>query len=204
MKLKICGMKFSENIQATASLAPDYLGFIFWEKSPRFFDGNIPQLPGNIKKTGVFVDAPIEFVREKIRKYELQAVQLHGKETPDYCRQLSTSKVEIIKVFSIDTAFDFQKLEPYEEVCDFYLFDTKGKLPGGNGTVFDWKVLKKYSSSKPFFLSGGIGLDEIEKVKKILEADLPVYAIDVNSKFETKPGLKDIEKLKVFKKEILE
>lgn len=204
MKLKICGMKFSENIQATASLAPDYLGFIFWEKSPRFFDGNIPQLPGNIKKTGVFVDAPIEFVREKIRKYELQAVQLHGKETPDYCRQLSTSKVEIIKVFSIDTAFDFQKLEPYEEVCDFYLFDTKGKLPGGNGTVFDWKVLKKYSSSKPFFLSGGIGLDEIEKVKKILEADLPVYAIDVNSKFETKPGLKNIEKLKVFKKEILE
>lgn len=203
MKLKVCGMKFPENIQALSDLAPDYMGFIFWEKSARFFEGEIPKLPEKIKKTGVFVDAPIEFVQEKIKKHQLQAVQLHGIESPEYCRQLQSSKVEIIKVFSVDSNFDFQELEPYEDVCDFYLFDTNGKLPGGNGTVFDWKVLKQYHSPKPFFLSGGIGLDEIGKVKKILEADLPVYAIDVNSKFETKPGLKDVEKLKNFKKEIL-
>jgi phosphoribosylanthranilate isomerase len=202
MKLKVCGMKFPENIQAVSDLVPDYFGFIFWEKSPRFFDGEIPKLPKNIKKTGVFVDTDIEFVQEKIKKYQLQAVQLHGKETPEYCHQLQLSKVEIIKVFSVDSNFDFQQLESYEEVCDFYLFDTKGKLPGGNGTVFDWEVLKQYNSPKPFFLSGGIGLEEIEKVKKILEADLPVYAIDVNSKFETKPGLKDVEKLKVFKTDL--
>jgi phosphoribosylanthranilate isomerase len=202
MKLKVCGMKFPENIQAVSDLAPDYLGFIFWEKSVRFFEIEIPKLPKNIKKTGVFVDADVEFVQEKIKKHQLQAVQLHGKESPDYCRQLQASKVEIIKVFSVDSNFDFQQLESYEEVCDFYLFDTKGKLPGGNGTVFDWEVLKQYNSPKPFFLSGGIGLEEIEKVKKILEADLPIYAIDVNSKFETKPGLKDVEKLKVFKTDL--
>ncbi|MBU2526775.1 MAG: phosphoribosylanthranilate isomerase [Bacteroidetes bacterium] len=203
MKLKICGLKFSENIQAVAGLAPDYMGFIFWEQSPRFFTGNIPELPKNIRKTGVFVDAPIDDVREKIEKHQLQAVQLHGKETPEYCRQLATLKVEIIKVFSIGATFDFYQLEAYEEVCDFYLFDTKGKLPGGNGYVFDWEVLKKYNSPKPFFLSGGIGLDEVEQVKKIREADLPVYAIDVNSKFETEPGLKSIEKLHIFKKELI-
>ncbi len=203
MKLKICGMKFPENIQAVAGLAPDYMGFIFWEQSPRFFTENIPELSKNIKKTGVFVDAPMDDVREKIEKHQLQAVQLHGKETPEYCRQLSALKVEIIKVFSIGATFDFHQLEAYEEVCDFYLFDTKGKLPGGNGYVFDWEVLKKYNSPKPFFLSGGIGLDEVEQEKKIHEADLPVYAIDVNSKFETEPGLKSIEKLHIFKKELI-
>ena len=204
MKLKICGMKFPENIQAVSALMPDYMGFIFWEKSARYFDGEIPKLPENIKKTGVFVDASMEYVKSKIKKHQLQAVQLHGKETPDYCHRLQAEKVEIVKVFSVGTNFDFQALESYEEVCDFYLFDTKGKLPGGNGYVFDWEIIKKYNSPKPFFLSGGIGLDEINKVKKILGADLPVYAIDVSSKFETKPGLKDVKKLKVFKKEILE
>ncbi len=204
MKLKVCGMKFPENIQAVSDLAPDYMGFIFWEKSTRFFEGEIPKLPLNIKKTGVFVDAPMEYVQKIIEKHQLQAVQLHGIESPEYCNQLQASKVEIIKVFSVDAHFDFQELEPYEDVCDFYLFDTKGKLPGGNGMVFDWDVLKQYYSPKPFFLSGGIGLDEIKKIKKILEADLPVYAIDVNSKFETKPGIKSIEQLKIFKREILE
>lgn len=203
MKLKICGMKFPENIQAVAGLAPDYMGFIFWERSPRFFDGNMPELPKNIKKTGVFVDAPVDDVLEKIEKHQLQAVQFHGNEAPEYCRQLATLKVEIIKVFSVDVTFDFHQLEPYEEVCDFYLFDTKGKFPGGNGYVFDWEILKKYNSPKPFFLSGGIGLAEVEQVKKIREADLPVYAIDVNSKFETRPGLKSIEKLHIFKNELI-
>jgi phosphoribosylanthranilate isomerase len=102
----------------------------------------------------------------------------------------------------VDSFFDFDELKPFETVCDYFLFDTKGKLPGGNGTTFDWKVLEKYPSQKPFFLSGGIGLDEIDLVNEIVKTDLPIYAIDVNSKFEIEPGLKNKEELHRFKQKI--
>jgi phosphoribosylanthranilate isomerase len=102
----------------------------------------------------------------------------------------------------VDDTFDFNQLEPFETVCDYFLFDTKGKLPGGNGTTFDWKVLEQYPSQKPFFLSGGIGLDEIDLVKQILKTDLPIIAIDVNSKFEIEAGLKNKEELDRFKQKI--
>jgi phosphoribosylanthranilate isomerase len=107
--------------------------------------------------------------------------------------------IEIIKVFSADENFDFGILKPFEKACDYFLFDTKGKLPGGNGTTFDWKVLSNYPSTKPFFLSGGIGIEEIAAVKEISKTNLPLYAIDVNSKFEIEPGLKNIERLKDLK-----
>ena len=106
--------------------------------------------------------------------------------------------VEIIKVFSILDTFDFEVLKPFEAVCDYFLFDTKGKLPGGNGTTFDWKVLEKYPSNKPFFLSGGIGIEEIEDVNEIFKTNLPIHALDLNSKFESEPGLKDKTILKKF------
>ena len=211
MKLKVCGMKL--NTLEAATLDPDYLGFIFWEPSKRYFDGNIPKLPASIKKVGVFVDAPLEEIRKKVKEYKLQAVQLHGKESPEFCSDLKKStsdrskaleenSLEIIKVFSIKDDFDFSNLAPYENVCDFFLFDTKGKLPGGNGFTFSWEVLKNYPSSKPYFLSGGIGLDEIEKIREFQQRPESKYchAIDVNSKFESEPGLKDIDKLKEFKK----
>ena len=211
MKLKVCGMKL--NTLEVATLDPDYLGFIFWEPSKRYFDGNIPKLPASIKKVGVFVDAPLEEIRKKVKEYSLQAVQLHGKESPEFCSDLKKStsdrskaleenSLEIIKVFSIKDDFDFSNLAPYENVCDFFLFDTKGKLPGGNGFTFSWEVLKNYPSSKPYFLSGGIGLDEIEKIREFQQRPESKYchAIDVNSKFESEPGLKDIDKLKEFKK----
>lgn len=201
MKLKICGMKYPENILEVGTLLPDYMGFIFWEKSARYFDGIIPKLPKSIKKVGVFVDASLEEILNKIEKHDLQAVQLHGNESAEFCELLkkNTSKlIDVIKVFPILDTFDFGILNPYEKVCDFFLFDTKGKLPGGNGTTFDWKVLEKYPSTKPFFLSGGIGKEEIEKLVDTLQCNvslkkLPFYAIDVNSKFEIKPGLKNIE-----------
>ena len=205
MKLKICGMKYPDNILEVGSLLPDYMGFIFWEKSARYFDGTLPTLPQSIKKTGVFVNANVEEIIEKVTKYDLQAVQLHGHESIAFCQELKNKlakSIEIIKVFSVDSEFDFNQLEPYETVCDYFLFDTKGKLPGGNGTTFDWKVLEQYPSQKPFFLSGGIGLDEIDLVKQILKTDLPIYAIDVNSKFEIEAGLKDKEKLDRFKQKI--
>ena len=195
MKLKICGMKYPDNILEVGALLPDYMGFIFWEKSARYFDGIIPKLPRSIKKVGVFVNAPLEEILEKIKTHDLQAVQLHGHESVEFCELLKNKVpklIEIIKVFSILDTFDFAEIQPFESVCDFFLFDTKGKLPGGNGTTFDWKVLENYPSTKPFFLSGGIGMEEMEAVNEILKTNLPIYAIDVNSKFEIEPGLKNI------------
>ncbi|GAA0725657.1 phosphoribosylanthranilate isomerase [Aquimarina litoralis] len=220
MKLKVCGMKYQENMSAVAALQPDYLGFIFYEKSPRNFDGKIPKLPTEIKKTGVFVDEPLNQVVLKIAKYGLKAIQLHGNESPEYCKALKEVELslpivengievgfepynfEVWKVFSIKDQFDFEILQPYEGIVEYFLFDTKGKEKGGNGYTFDWSVLNNYPSKTPFILSGGIGLDEVEKVKEILKTDLPIYAIDVNSKFETAPGLKNIEELKIFKEEL--
>ena len=210
MKLKVCGMKL--NTLEVATLDPDYLGFIFWEPSKRYFKGTIPKLPAYIKKVGVFVDAPLEEILKKVDTYDLQAVQLHGKESPEFCidlkkinidrsKALEESNLEIIKVFSIKDDFDFSILTPYENVCDYFLFDTKGKLPGGNGFTFSWEVLKSYPSTKPYFLSGGIGLEEIEKIREFQQRPESKYchAIDINSKFESEPGLKDVKKLKEFK-----
>lgn len=219
-------MKYRDNMIEIAQLQPDYLGFIFYEKSSRCFDGQIPELPKSIKKVGVFVDAEIKYVIAMIKKHHLNAVQLHGSESPEYCdtlRQIcrsgydsrSTEKnnaipafagmTELIKVFSIKNEFDFSVLQPYETVCDYFLFDTKGKLPGGNGYTFNWDVLKNNPSIKPFFLSGGIGLNEIEKLKRFqnTEASKYCHAIDVNSKFEIEAGLKHTDLLKEFKKRIL-
>lgn len=202
MKLKICGMKYKDNIEQVAALQPDYLGFIFYERSARHFDSdNISEISESIKKTGVFVDEKVEYISSQIERHQLSAVQLHGYESPEVCKLLKSTHVEVIKVFSIKDEFDFNVLEPYEAVVDYFLFDTKGKLPGGNGYTFDWNILKEYPSTKPFFLSGGIGLEQIVDIKefKQSEASKYCYAIDVNSRFEIEPGLKNIEKLKEFK-----
>ena len=202
MKLKVCGMKYQDNIQEVATLQPDYLGFIFYEQSARHFDAHcIPEISNTIKKTGVFVDADLDFVIKKISKHNLKAVQLHGNETPEYCKQLRGKNIEIIKVFSIKNEFDFSILKSYDDIVDYFLFDTKGKLPGGNGYVFDWTILNNYPSTTPFFLSGGIGLSQIDDINKFQksEASKYCYALDVNSKFEIEPGLKNIEDLKKFK-----
>lgn len=221
VRIKVCGMKYPENISDIAMLQPDYLGFIFYEKSSRFFNGTIPKLPSDIKKVGVFVNATVEEVVEKVEKYDLDLVQLHGEESPEFCRELgsfltkdaempafiSTGSIYhagIMKVFSIKDHFNFDELKPFESVCDYFLFDTKGKLPGGNGYTFNWEVLKDYSSTKPYFLSGGIGLEEADKLSEFLRRQESQYchAIDVNSKFEIEPGLKDSEKVAVFKQKI--
>jgi len=203
MKLKICGMKYPENILEVGALLPDYMGFIFWEKSARYFNGQIPELIKTIKKVGVFVNESVENIVEKINKHDLQAVQLHGKESVEFCQDLKSkidTKIEIIKVFSADENFDFEIIKPFESVCDYFLFDTKGKLPGGNGTTFDWTILKKYNSDKPFFLSGGIGINELKAIEEISKSNLPIYGVDVNSKFELEPGLKNKNLFSNFKR----
>jgi|TARA_B110000881_G_C18598569_1_gene533321 phosphoribosylanthranilate isomerase len=230
MKLKVCGMKHGENIQEVAALQPDYMGFIFYEQSKRNFEGIIPELPKSIKKTGVFVNEYPEILISLVEEYQLDAVQLHGDESVAYITELqfqlaerralfieenkhqkkkknkhkiSNEKVEIIKVFGIKDTFDFEILRPYLEVVDFFLFDTKGKERGGNGFRFDWSVLEHYPFEKPFFLSGGIGLEAIEEVQKILHSKLPIYGLDVNSKFESTPGVKNTEALKKFKNNVI-
>ena len=192
-------MRSHENILALSDLKPDYMGFIFWKPSKRFVSTTTPTLPSNIKKTGVFVDETFDEIKSLIETHQLQAVQLHGKENPIFCDRLKDLNVEIIKVFSVKKNFDFSTLAPYENVCDYFLFDTKGELPGGNGYAFDWELLKSYPSSKPFFLSGGIGIDDIADLEDISKLNLPLYAIDVNSKFESEAGMKKIELLKDFK-----
>lgn len=199
--IKVCGM--NKNTTAVAALKPDYLGFIFWEPSKRYFEGKMPSIPHSVKKVGVFVDASILEITEKVETYGLLLVQLHGKETPAFCDELKKvlPQLKIIKVFSIKDNFDFEQLKYFEDVCDYYLFDTKGKLPGGNGYRFNWKVLKNYPSTKPYFLSGGIGLEEMESIKSFMKRPESQYCevIDVNSRFEDMPGLKNIEKLRKFK-----
>lgn len=207
------------NTAEVAKLQPDYLGFIFHEASPRYFTGKIPELPKKIKRVGVFVNEKIDIVIKRIEEYQLDVIQLHGQETPDYCKALQSichsinkqesvsmneTTIEIIKVFSIKDEFDVSVLTPYEEVCDYFLFDTKGQLPGGNGYVFDWKTLGDYTSTKPFFLSGGIGLDTLDQLSAFMKthASKHCYAVDVNSKFEIEPGLKHIEDLENFKKHL--
>ncbi|MDG1038132.1 MAG: phosphoribosylanthranilate isomerase [Polaribacter sp.] len=226
MKLKVCGMKYLENIEQVVGLQPDYLGFIFYEKSKRNFEGIIPEFSKSIKKTGVFVNEYVEIVISLVEEYRLDAIQLHGDESLEYVADLknqlrerralfidenkqikkkknkhyiSENEVELIKVFGIKDEFNFDVLTPYLEVVDFFLFDTKGKERGGNGTKFDWSILEKYPFKKPFFLSGGIGLEDVEDIQKIVKLDLPIYALDINSKFESKPGLKNINEVKKFK-----
>lgn len=202
VKLKICGM--NHNLEEVAALQPDYLGFIFYDKSPRFFEADSAPLPEDTSGVGVFVNARIEEISVKINTYKLDVIQLHGEETPAFCSQLKEkiNEKEIWKVFSIKDSFDFSQLKAYESVVDKFLFDTKGKEKGGNGYKFDWSILTSYNSKKPFILSGGIGLEDLAALKNILKTDLPIYAIDVNSKFEISPGLKNTINLKKLQNEL--
>lgn len=156
MKIKICGMKFPENIIEIGQLQPDYMGFIFYPKSKRFISedfsmSSIKNLPKSIKKTGVFVNETIETILKKVCKYELNVVQLHGSESVVECQILKENNLEVIKAFSIDETFDFDVLESYQSVCDYFLFDTKSTGYGGSGKTFDWQLLEKYLLEKPFF-----------------------------------------------------
>lgn len=216
MKLKVCGMKFLENIQQVGALLPDYLGFIFYDKSKRNFEGMIPELPTSIKKVGVFVDEYVDIVASLVKEYDLQAVQLHGNESVAYIEKLRTlccleesegfQNTEIIKVFSVGETFNFDELKQFEEVADYFLFDTKGKERGGNGITFNWHLLEKYPSTKPYFLSGGIGLEQTEELSTFLQSKEATYCygIDVNSQFEIEAGLKSVENIKKFKSLLVE
>ncbi len=208
LKLKICGMK--DNTIEVAKLQPDYLGFIFFDGSKRNFQHEeIPPLPIGIKKVGVFVNASINEIISTFEKYKLDVIQLHGDETKEFLLTLNMTLrlkfwdgYEVWKVFKVDDTFDFSETYPFVKKVDKFLFDTKGKNHGGNGETFNWEILKNYKYETPFFLSGGIGMDEVENIKELLKWNLPIYGIDINSKFETAPGFKNIDKIKKFKNEL--
>ncbi len=198
-------MKYSENIQAVAKLKPDFMGFIFYDRSPRFAlteleQAQILNLPKTVTKVAVFVDEDSEDVIQICNEYQIKMVQLHGTESPDFCRRLKDAGLKIIKAFGVDESFDFGITKAYANEVDYFLFDTKSLAHGGGGKRFDWSLIKGYELNIPYFLSGGIGLEHLHEIKKI--KDNRLWVIDVNSRFEIKPGLKKISALQTLFKEI--
>ncbi|HET8860871.1 phosphoribosylanthranilate isomerase [Marivirga sp.] len=198
LKIKICGMRNKENIQEILEFEPDFLGFIFYEKSSRYVsEAQMKEIIklnfGETERVGVFVDETVEKILNYADKGFFDVVQLHGEETPEMVTALKEEGLEVIKVFSVDNGFDSKILNKYSE-ADYYLFDTKGKLPGGNGVKFNWDVLEKSKIKKPFFLSGGLGVEDLQIMSGFKSNNL--YALDFNSKLETEPGLKDVEKVR--------
>ncbi|MEM9831762.1 MAG: phosphoribosylanthranilate isomerase [Bacteroidota bacterium] len=199
MKLKICGMKYADNLREVAALQPDYLGFILYEKSPRYMASSLnPEelaaIPERIQKVGVFVNATSEYMIHGAERFGLNGLQLHGDEPPEQCQKLKDAGYFVIKVFRLGNGyFDFSQLMAYEAYVDYFLFDTQTPNYGGSGHTFDWSQLEEYTLTTPFLLSGGISLENLEEA---LELDHPQFAgLDVNSRFEIEPGRKDIDRL---------
>jgi len=197
-------MKSQKNIQAVAALKPDFMGFIFYPKSPRFAEpldvAALNALPSTIKKIGVFVNENLENILTICYKYKLDGVQLHGTELVEMCNELKKVGYIVIKAFPIAEAYNFKVTKAYEGVCDYFLFDTKTDAYGGSGLKFNWKMLDEYVGDTPFLLSGGIAADDAEDIRKI---EHPKFVgVDLNSKFEISPGLKNVELLRTFLKEL--
>ena len=191
-------MRNAENIRKVEAMGIDLMGFIFWPKSKRYVSERPSYLPTNCKRVGVFVDEDIEQVKRIADEYELDFIQLHGHESPEYIRLLDNRK--IIKAFNIAATGDFALTEAYEGVADYFLFDTKGKSIGGNGEKFDWSLLSAYDGNTPFLISGGIGPDDADLLKTFHHPRC--IGIDLNSRFEITPGIKDIDALRIFLNEL--
>lgn len=201
MKIKVCGMRETENISELLELEPDFIGFIFYEKSKRFagetdvdFASSISNGP---EKVGVFVNSDYEQILERAEVFGLKYLQLHGSESPELCKKLQEEGYKIIKVFQVAESLP-KNLKDYKTCADYFLFDTKSDQFGGTGKKFDWSILKNYDNEVPLILSGGVDVESIEEIKK-LASELNIFAVDINSKFELRPGLKDINKIKKFK-----
>jgi len=205
MKVKICGLKQSENILEITSLRPDFMGFIFYPKSKRLVNMNeieesFQKIDDGIKKVAVFVNETAENISQILNGFEFDFIQLHGNESPETVKELKLKGYQIIKAFSMKTGFDFKLLQNYKGISDYFLFDTATPQYGGSGKKFNWDLLENYQGKTPFLLSGGISLKDAEEIKKLHHTRLA--GIDVNSGFEIEPGLKDIDLLEKFIKVI--
>lgn len=199
LKIKVCGNKYQDNLERMARLSPDYLGFIFFEKSLRNVipeQVNMNRVSQSIKKVGVFVNSTIDVIQKTVRLLSLQCIQLHGEESPETCESLKATGLEIIKVFRVSDTFNFEELNPYVGHIDYFLFDTRAAEYGGTGKKFDWSILENYSLNVPFFLSGGIGLSDVDELLKMENKAL--FGVDINSGFETEPAVKDEKQVAEF------
>jgi len=197
LKIKICGLREPQNIKAIDQLNPDYMGFIFYPSSPRFININTDQIPENqAKRVGVFVNETVETILAKATEFNLTAIQLHGYEKPEECLKLLNLGFEVFKAFRIDECSQRFEIEPYKNVCTAFLFDTKTNIAGGSGVKFNWKKLDEIAPLGNFILGGGIGPDDAELILKLNYPTL--IGVDLNSRFETKPGVKDVELLRNF------
>ena len=199
-KVKVCGMKYPQNIETVSALNPDMMGFIFHPNSPRYVERldskALHSIPENILKIGVFVNQKFVDTYLMTERYKLDGVQLHGNETVEYCRSFKELKLKVLKSFPVSVASDFDNTKEYEGVCDYFLFDAKTPAFGGSGVKFDWNILSEYEGKTPFILSGGISIDDVEEIKKI---NHPKFAgVDINSKFEISPGLKSLVMVSTF------
>lgn len=194
MITKVCGMRDAQNIRDVEALGIDWIGMIFWPRSKRYVAEVPSYLPERLKKVGVFVDSTLDDILQHISDYQLDIIQLHGQESPDFAKALKPHT--IIKAFNIEKADDLLQTEKYKGIADYFLFDTKGKMAGGNGQKFDWSVLTAYQGKTPFLLSGGIGPEDAESVRSFHHPRC--IGIDLNSRFESEPGFKDINQLKTF------
>jgi len=198
MQLKVCGITNTETIRALIPLRVARLGFIFYHRSPRFvyaklIEQGLNEIPAGIRKTGVFVNAEVAEIEQILESYHLDTIQLHGDETPEFCSHFKT-KTEVIKTISIRGKESFESAELYQNSCDLFLFDTQSDKFGGTGKAFDWQWLDAYTLHKPFYLSGGISMENFSEIRNIKHEQL--IGIDINSRFEAAPGIKDIEKIK--------
>ena len=205
IRVKVCGLSDPSNVKEVVEAKPEFIGFIFYPLSPRYVGketvtGIFQNIPAGIKKAGVFINETSKKILETAAIANLDIIQLHGSESAELCSQLKSSGLEVIKAFSINTDFCFDSMVQYLQVCDYFLFDTKSEKAGGSGRKFDWKKLDDYSLDKPFFLSGGIGPEDIIKLKTIRNKGL--FAVDINSRFETAPGIKDVRQVSAFIKEL--
>ncbi|EHQ24724.1 phosphoribosylanthranilate isomerase [Mucilaginibacter paludis] len=196
MKIKVCGLKDPENIKAISALSPDYMGFICYGLSPRFIAELEPEvleaLPDTVYKTAVFVNESKATIDNLINQFDFNAIQLHGDESPEFSQSFKP-KVKVFKAFGVDDDFDFNQLGVYADSVDYFMFDTKTEGYGGSGRAFNWNILENYTLDKPFFICGGISLDNLERIAEIKHPRF--YGVDLNSRFETEPGKKDVQKL---------
>lgn len=200
MLLKICGMRQAENIRTVEKLGIDLMGFIFYPRSPRYAGEEPEYLPAGVGRVGVFVDEYPDNIRERVERFRLDYVQLHGDETPEYCLGLKRSGLRLIKAFSVAGAEDLAATDRYAGLCDYFLFDTKTSGYGGSGRTFDWSLLENYRGETPFLLSGGLGPDSLPSLAGFRHEQLAGY--DLNSRFETAPGMKDPALLEEFIRKI--
>jgi phosphoribosylanthranilate isomerase len=190
-------MRDPENIHAIAAMKPDYMGFIFYKPSPRYVGDNFSMPEGidqSIRKTGVFVNGKTEDIVRTARKNHLDAIQLHGDETANDAAALRSEGLTVIKVFRVGRDFSMKTLATYDGAADFFMFDTRGKLFGGNARKFDWTILESYLLDTPLFLSGGLSPEDVLTVGQLTCPG--IAAVDLNSGVELAPGLKDPQKVK--------